>query len=81
MKPKRSVDLTTGPILKQLILFTLPMLASNLHVSPRHSQHYTAQKFLFLNITFYCLFYSAAIEKKKSILQAVGNTLYCLFPG
>ena len=30
MKPKRSVDLTTGPILKQLILFTLPMLASNL---------------------------------------------------
>ena len=30
MKPKRSIDLTTGPILKQLILFTLPMLASNL---------------------------------------------------
>lgn len=30
VKPKRSVDLTTGPILKQLILFILPMLASNL---------------------------------------------------
>lgn len=30
MKPKRSVDLTTGPILKKLFLFTLPILASNL---------------------------------------------------
>jgi len=30
MKPKRSVDLTTGPILKQLVLFALPILASNL---------------------------------------------------
>ena len=30
MKPKRSMDLTTGPILKKLILFVLPLLASNL---------------------------------------------------
>lgn len=30
MKPKRSVDLTTGPISKKLILFTLPILVTNL---------------------------------------------------
>lgn len=30
MTPRRTVDLTTGPILKKLILFVLPMLASNL---------------------------------------------------
>ena len=30
MKPKRSLDLTTGPILKNLLLFTLPILATNL---------------------------------------------------
>ena len=30
MKLKRSMDLTSGPILKQLILFTLPLLATNL---------------------------------------------------
>jgi len=30
MRPNRSLDLTTGPILKKLILFTLPILATNL---------------------------------------------------
>lgn len=30
MKPQRSVDLTTGSILKKLLLFTLPILATNL---------------------------------------------------
>ena len=30
MKPKRSLDLTTGPILTKLIIFTLPILATNL---------------------------------------------------
>ena len=30
MKPKRSLDLTSGPILKKLIIFTLPILATNL---------------------------------------------------
>ena len=30
MKPKRSLDLTTGPILTKLIVFTLPILATNL---------------------------------------------------
>ena len=30
MKTRKSMDLTTGPILKKLILFTLPILATNL---------------------------------------------------
>lgn len=60
MRPKRSVDLTTGSVPKKLILFTLPILATNLL---QHLYH-TADKAVVGNFA----------ENGKIALAAVGAT-------
>lgn len=60
MRPKRSMDLTTGSVPKKLILFTLPILATNLL---QHLYH-TADKAVVGNFA----------ENGKIALAAVGAT-------
>lgn len=60
MKPKRSMDLTTGPILKKLILFVLPLLASNLL---QHFYHAADQ-----------IMVGQFAENGKMALAAIGTT-------
>lgn len=60
MKPKRSMDLTTGSVLKKLILFVLPILATNLL-----QQFYNAADQIVVG---------QFAENGKSALAAVGAT-------